>query len=147
MSKFNRSLETTMENLLLILGVSILAVLGAIHLLYTFFTDKFSPYDPKLKDGMQGTTPKLTKETTMWRAWIGFNASHSLGAMLLGAFYLPLLNNHFQVITHSAWLSILPSIVSFAYLLLAKKYWFNVPFFGVLISLLCFLGFIILVTF
>ena len=25
-----------------------------------------------------------TKETTMWRCWVGFNASHSMGLILFG---------------------------------------------------------------
>ncbi|MDA0130584.1 hypothetical protein OH458_21200 [Vibrio sp. MarTm2] len=128
-----------MSQILIIIGVSIFGVLGAIHLVYTFFTEKFNPYDASVFTAMKNTSPRLTKETTMWRAWVGFNASHSLGAMLLPAIYLPLAVNHFEVIKNSIWFSLLPVAVGVSYLILAKKYWFKIPFLGVLISLVCFL--------
>jgi hypothetical protein len=36
---------------------------------------------------MSATAPVISRETTMWKAWIGFNASHSLGAILFGLVY------------------------------------------------------------
>ena len=56
---------------------------------------------------------------------IGFNASHSIGAMLIAAFYVPLAIFHMDVISGSWWFSSLGIIVGFAYLFLAKKYWFS----------------------
>lgn len=127
-----------MEKLALMIGVSIFGVLGTVHLLYTFFSQKFAPYDASVKEAMLSTSPRLTKETTMWDAWVGFNASHSLGAILLPAIYIPLVIQHFSVIKDSIWLSVLPVFIGLAYLLLAKRYWFKVPFIGILISQLCF---------
>lgn len=72
--------------------------------------------------------------------WIGFNASHSLAAMLLAAVYVPLALNHFVLIQGSLWFSLLPVVVASAYLILAARYWFNKPFMGILISLSCFIG-------
>ncbi len=113
---------------------SIFGVLGTMHLLYTFFTNKFDAYDSSVTEAMKETSPVLTKETSMWRAWIGFNASHSLGAMLVAGFYIPLTVSYFNVIQGSAWFSILPVLIGLSYLILAKKYWFKIPFIGVLIS-------------
>jgi len=135
-----------MDQILLIAGVSIFGALGAIHLIYTFFSEKFSPYDPAVATAMKGTSPRLTKETTMWRAWIGFNASHSLGAMLLAAVYIPLATFHFNVIQNSFWFSLLPVVVGIAYLFLAKMYWFKIPLVGILISLMCFTGSALLIN-
>ena len=135
-----------MDQILLIAGVSIFGALGAIHLIYTFFSEKFSPYDPAVATAMKGTSPRLTKETTMWRAWIGFNASHSLGAMLLAAVYIPLATFHFNVIQNSFWFSLLPIVVGIAYLFLAKMYWFKIPLVGILISLMCFTGSALLIN-
>lgn len=129
-----------MDKILLIIGASIFGVLGSTHLIYTFFTEKFSPYDSAVADAMKSTSPRLTKETTMWRAWIGFNASHSFGAMLLAAVYIPLATSYFAVVQSSLWFSILPVLVGVAYLILAKMYWFKIPFIGVLISLICFVA-------
>jgi hypothetical protein len=128
-----------MEKILLICGVAILGILGVIHLIYTFFTNKFETYDPALMSAMKKSSPILTKETTVWKAWIGFNASHSLGIMLVSTFYIPLSLTHFEIIHESWWFSLLPVIVGLSYLVLAKKYWFKIPFIGILVSTICFI--------
>jgi hypothetical protein len=134
------------EQVLLIFGATIFGILGSIHLLYTFFTNKFDAFDPAATKAMRDTSPVLTKETTMWHAWIGFNASHSLGAMLVAAFYVPLVLINMEFIRESAWFSILPVVIGFSYLALAKKYWFKIPFVGILISTLCFVGAAVLIN-
>lgn len=129
-----------MAQILLITGAAIFGLLGTVHLIYTFFTNKFDPYDLSVKDAMQSTSLVLTKDTTVWKAWIGFNASHSLGAMLIAAFYIPLALWNFAVIENSLWFTWLPVITGLSYLFLAKKYWFKIPFIGVLISSVCFIA-------
>ena len=128
------------DQILIIIGATIFGVLGFMHLVYTFFTNKFNACDENVTNAMKDTSPILTKETTMWRAWIGFNASHSLGAMLVPAFYVPLALMDMAVIRENVWFSILPVIIGFSYLVLAKKYWFKIPSLGILISTVCFLG-------
>ena len=129
-----------MAQILLIIGASIFGILGTVHLLYTFFTNKFEAHDSSVTEAMKGTSPILTKETSVWKAWVGFNASHSLGAMLVAAVYIPLTTTYFNIIQQSVWFSLLPVIVGLSYLVLAKKYWFRIPFIGVLISTICFVG-------
>ena len=125
---------------LLIVGATIFGMLGSIHLYYTFFTNKFDAIDPTVTKAMRDTSPVLTKETTIWDAWIGFNASHSLGAMLVAAFYVPLALINMEIIRESVWFSILPVAIGLSYLALAKRYWFKIPFIGILISTICFVG-------
>ncbi|RZM84160.1 hypothetical protein C3B51_04355 [Pseudoalteromonas rubra] len=127
-----------MEKILFIIGASIFGFLGLLHLIYTFFSKKFDPYNLAVKEAMLNTSPRITKQTNMWQAWVGFNASHSLGALFFAAFYIPLCINHFDVVAGTVWFSVLPSIVGVSYLLLAKKYWFKVPFTGILVSSACF---------
>ena len=135
-----------MAQILLVIGASIFGVLGIIHLIYTFFTNKFEAYDPLVTEAMKGTTPVLTKETTVWKAWVGFNASHSLGAMLVAGVYVPLSISYFEVVGESTWFSVLPVMVGLSYLALAKKYWFKIPFIGILISTICFISAAILIN-
>jgi len=119
-------------------GASIFGFLGTLHLLYTFFSDKFLARDPEVVEAMKGTSPRISRGTTMWRAWIGFNASHSFGAMLLSAFYLLLAGRHMDVLAGSRSLAVLPVIASAAYFVVAKRYWFAVPFRGIAIASGCF---------
>ena len=128
------------EQILLIVGATIFGTLGTMHLAYTFFSNKFDAFDENVTKAMKNSSPILTKETTMWDAWVGFNASHSLGAMLVTAFYIPLATTNIEVIRDSEWFSILPVVIGLSYLALAKKYWFKIPFIGILMSTACFIG-------
>jgi len=135
-----------MDQFLMILGASIFGILGLIHLIYTFFSNKFDAYDSSVTEAMKGTSIVLTKDTTIWNAWIGFNASHSLGVLLVAGFYIPLAIFNFDVMRESLWFSVLPAVIGFSYSILAKKYWFKIPLAGISISTLCFIGSAILVN-
>jgi hypothetical protein len=134
------------SQVLFLIGASIFGLLGFVHLIYTFFTEKFNPHNSDVAQAMKSTSPNITKETTIWRAWVGFNASHSLGTILFAAIYIPLAFSHIQFINNNSWFSVLPSIIGFSYLLLAKNYWFKIPFFGILISTICFVGAFVLIN-
>jgi hypothetical protein len=128
-----------LEQILLIVGASIFGLLGTVHLIYTFFTDKFQTRDRAVGEAMKNTSPVLTGRTTVWRAWIGFNASHSLGAMVFSAFYLLLATEYMAVIRAAPAFSWLAAINGLAYLALAKAYWFRTPLVGIGIATICFL--------
>lgn len=134
------------SQVLFIIGASIFGLLGFVHLIYTFFTDKFNARDPDVTTAMKSATPNITKETTVWHATVGFNASHSLGAILFAAIYIPLAFSHIQFIANNSWFAVLPSIIGFSYVFLAKIYWFKIPFFGFLISSLCFVSAFVLIN-
>src|SRR5216683_1538572 len=77
--------------ILMVLSASITFTLGVVHLVYTFWGPKLTPRDPALQISMSQIAPVITKETTMWRCWVGFNASHSMGLILFGlVFSFPL---------------------------------------------------------
>jgi hypothetical protein len=57
-------------------SAAIILLLGAMHLLYTFRSNKFHPRDPALLLRLQQDSPVISRQTTMWNAWVGFNASH-----------------------------------------------------------------------
>ena len=114
-------------------------ILGAIHLLYTFYTDKFSVRDKHTEEMMKKTFPVLTRETTMWKAWVGFNASHSIGVIFFGIINLIFTISYFEVLKSSALLLLLMIFVSLFYLFLGFKYWFKIPKTGILIATICFI--------
>ena len=128
-----------MAQALIIIGAFIIGALGSIHLLYTFCTDKLYPREKTVKDAMENSSLVISKRTTMWKAWIGFNASHSLGAILLAAVYIPLAIGNFPAISNSLWFSNLPLLTSVSFLVLAKRYWFNIPLMGISVATACFI--------
>lgn len=119
-------------------------ILGTIHLLYTFFSNKFSPRNKELEDGMKLSQPILTKQVTMWKAWVGFNASHSSGVIYIGIINFSAAIFYSDLLLNPLFISLNLATVLF-YLWLGKKYWFSTPFRGVLISAGCFVAAIILV--
>lgn len=118
--------------------------LSLLHLIFTFSGPKLRPRDPDLQARMEAVSPVITRQTTMWRCWIGFNASHSLCGMLFGAIYGYLALVHGALLFHSAYLACVGGLLLLAYLFLGKKYWFSVPFRGiVLASILYAIGFVV----
>ena len=116
-------------------SAAIILLLGVVHLLYTFDGAKLRPRDPELQARMQEASPVITRQTTMWKAWIGFNASHGLGALLFGLVYGYLALAHPAFLFQSAFLLGLGLCLLGAYTALGKAYWFSVPFMGILIAL------------
>ncbi len=70
----------------------------------------------------------------MWKAWIGFNASHSFGAILFGAVYGYLALAHEAFLFRSWFLLLLGLLLLMGYAFLGKRYFFSVPFRGILLA-------------
>ena len=121
----------TLAQSLLAASAAIILVLGVIHLAYTFTGTKLHPRDRALATGMQDSSLMISRETTMWKAWIGFNASHSFGAMLFGLVYGYLAIAQAAVLFASPFLLTVGGILLAGYVFLGKVYWFSVPYRGI----------------
>ena len=122
---------------LLIAGSAAIAViLGLLHLLYTFRGRMLMPREAELHARMQQVSPVITRETTMWKAWIGFNASHACGLVLFGAVYGYLAIAHAELLFHSDFLLALGLVALLAYAFLAGSYFFRVPLQAILVATL-----------
>ena len=117
-------------------SAGIMLFLGSLHLLYTFQGKKLYPRDTHLERQMDQVSPVISRQTTIWRCWIGFNASHSLGAMLFGLVYGYLALRHTAMLFDSTFLLLLGAATLGAYTWLAKTYWFSVPLAGIALALL-----------
>jgi hypothetical protein len=125
---------------LMVLSAAVFLVLGTLHLVYTFRGPKLTPRDPELQEAMSRSSPVITSETTMWRAWVGFNASHSMGAMSFGLVYGFLAISHGELLFRSPFLLAVGLAMICGFFVLGKLYWFRVPFTGVCISLACYVA-------
>lgn len=121
-------------------SAAILLLLGSAHLLYTYWGPKLLPRDAGLIEAMQNTQLRLTAETTVWRAWIGFNASHSLCAILFGLIYGYLAMAQPELLFRSLYLQAVGLGLLLAFVVLAKLYWFSIPFMGVSLALAGYVG-------
>ncbi|MBK8073444.1 MAG: hypothetical protein IPK34_16145 [Ramlibacter sp.] len=130
----------TLAMLLLAASALVILALGSLHLLFTFRGTRLHPRDANVRAGMEAGLPVLTRETTMWRAWIGFNASHSYGAMLFGLVWGHLALAQPALLAQSPFLLALGLAVLLAYLHLGWRYWFSVPFRGIALATLLYVA-------
>jgi len=115
-------------------SAAVMLLLGLLHLVYTFRGPKLHPRDAELTARMMAVSPVISPQTTMWRAWVGFNLSHSLCLIFFGTLYGYLASRHSTFLFHSWFLLSLGFVLLLAYAILAKLYWFSVPFVGVVIA-------------
>ena len=104
------------------------------HLRYTFSGSKLHPREPHLIEEMRTVPLVLTRQTTMWRAWVGFNASHSFGAILYGAVYGYLALIHATFLLQSHFLLGVGLVLLLGYAVLGKLYWFSAPYRGIVLA-------------
>jgi len=126
--------------ILMVLSASIIFTLGVAHLVYTFRGPLLTPRDPALQVSMSQISPVITKETTMWRAWMGFNASHSMGLILFGLVFGFLALAHDQLLFQSPFLIVVGLAMLGGFVVLCKAYFFSAPLRGVCISLACYIA-------
>jgi len=127
---------------LLILGGAVFAVLGGLHAVYSLLDlrdpRRLVPDDPAVRVAMAHSPLRISRSgTDVWRAWVGFNFSHSLGLLLFAALAI---GAGARVETLPA--GIMPALILIGgvYLVLALRYWFRTPAIGVAIGTGCFLA-------
>jgi len=126
--------EISLASAPMIASAGIIFLLGSAHLLYTFHGTKLHPRDPALQTRMREVSPVITRETSMWNAWIGFNATHSCSAILFGLVwgYLALVHPYFLFNSH--FLLGLGFVFLAFYVFLGKAYFFSIPFRGIVLA-------------
>ena len=126
---------TALVSTLIAASAAIILVLGLIHLLYTFRGRKLHPRDEGLEARLRAVSPVITRQTTMWKAWIGFNASHAFGTILFGSIYGYLAIWHNSFLSQSLFLQLLGLLLLAGYVVLGKLYWFSIPFRGAVLAI------------
>jgi len=141
----SRSVTTTLYRrdsvYLVIIAGTIFCTLGLVHGIFTLIDwhhpRRLAPADPNVVTQMASTGLRLSRgRTNMWDAWIGFNLSHSLGAILYGAVCIA--TGIAMRSTTVAWpLFAALVLIAAIYEVLALRFWFRVPAIGIAISGLC----------
>jgi hypothetical protein len=115
---------------------AIFLMLGIAHFVFTFHGPKLLPRESDLKTRMQEVSPVITGQTTMWKAWIGFNASHSIGLAMFGALFGYLAIFRASILFDSPFLLSLGLLLLGGYVVLARRYFFRTPFRAVVLATL-----------
>ena len=125
---------------LLILGGAVFGALGGVHAIYTLLDlrdpRRLVPADPSVAQAMAHSAVRLTGGgTDMWRAWVGFNFTHSLGLLLFAglAIWAGTRGNRVPA-------GIMPTLILIGgvYLVLTLRYFYRNPAIGVAIGTGCF---------
>ncbi len=128
---------------LFLVGALPFIVFGLLHAAATPQTPAhakgLSPRDPAVRDAMAHDTILLTRRTTVWLAWVGFNLSHSLGLLLIGVVVVLIGRTSASFRAQAAVFLPLAVLVSATYLVLGVRYWFRTPIIGISLASVCFL--------
>ena len=127
-----------MTQYLLVSGGAIFLLLGVLHAVYTLADlvtpRRIVPANPALIGQMRDSTVRLSRGgSTMWDAWIGFNLSHSLGAILFALGCIVTGVYLAQLALPKAVL-LIPVVISALYLAMSLRYWFRIPTTGIAIA-------------
>jgi hypothetical protein len=128
---------------LLDFGGGIFVLLGLLHALYTYLDierpRRLVPRDPAVTQAMAQSHLRLSGTgTTMWRAWVGFNFSHSLGVVLFGLVCIGA-GRVLVTMLLPAWILFAFVVIALMYLALGLLYWFRIPVAGIALGLVCLL--------
>ena len=111
-------------------GAAIFLLLGVSHGVMTLLDLRrpqfFAPRDPRLIPALRQTSLGLSPKANFWRAWMGFNLSHSLGLVVFGG-GLVYLSSAQGWESSRGTLTAASVVISVAYLILAVRFWFPVP--------------------
>lgn len=94
---------------------------------------------------MQVSPLILTEKLTMWKSWIGFNASHSSGVIFFGVINFYLAFHYFEIFRSDPFFFLFTILTMGFYVWVAKKYWFKTVLIFLSIALLCLIASTILV--
>lgn len=131
-----------MAQLLIIAGASVFLVLGALHGALTLrdlqHPRAFTPPDPALRLAMQQSSIRLHPAINLWRAWMGFNLTHSMSLVLFGGAFLHVGLFEPDAFASSLLFQTVAVVVSAIYLVVSLNFFFSRPVIGSTVGLVCF---------
>ncbi len=119
-------------------GAAVILLLGIAHVVATLQSKPvggpMSPTDPvvqaaMVRNGGIGMAPDL--DSSLWKAWIGFNLSHALGVIIIAAIVLTQVLSGVAGALDQSWFLLLVFVVPATYLVLSIRYWFRDPTVGI----------------
>ena len=132
-----------MGQIFLAAGGLVILVMGTLHGVLTLrdvvTPRSFTPTDDAVRLAMQGARVAFDRRLNLWKAWLGFNLSHSLGVVLFGGCLL-FASAHFAAFATSYFLQAVCIGFAAAYFVVSLRFWFRGPVIGSGFSLICILA-------
>ena len=119
-------------------------ILGTVHMLVAvgevFRPRLLTPRDDHVREAMCATSLRLRRGWVMWPAWLGFNITHGLGLVFFGLVLLLIAVDDCRVVAALDVLMPLAVAVSVTYVVLAIRFFFNVPAVVSAVGAACFIA-------
>ena len=125
--------------ILIAVAAGIVGLLGLGHLVMLYAGPKLRP-DDDLASRLEAAVVPLSDATNMMRLWVGFNASHALGALVFSLSYGYLALAHEDVFFDTGYLTVVGALYLVAMLITSIRYWFSVPSIGIGLAALLYLA-------
>lgn len=133
-----------MLRLLLFIGALPFLLLGAAHgaLLLRDLRDPraFTPPDPALRQAMERSGVRLHPAINLWRAWLGFNLTHSLGLVLFGGAFTYVAARAPSAFAASPFVQAAAVTTAALYVAISRAFFFPRPAVGSAVGLAGFIG-------
>jgi hypothetical protein len=124
-------------------GAAIFLLMGLAHGVMTLLDLRrprfFAPSDRRLIQALEQTSLGLTRRAVFWRAWLGFNLSHSLGLALFGGGLIYLSQAEGWEAMRGT-VTAAGIVIAVAYFIMAVRFWFAVPAVGAGVGTLLLIG-------
>jgi hypothetical protein len=133
-----------MAQILLTFAGTLILLMGSGHFALTlrdvWKPSAFTPADDSVRLAMQRSQLRFNSRINLWDSWLGFNLSHSMGAMMFGGALLFAALAHLDAFLHSPLLQMAALLIPAVYLAVALRFWFWGPVLGISIVFSCILG-------
>ncbi|MDX6284709.1 MAG: hypothetical protein QOG53_194 [Frankiales bacterium] len=135
---------------LFVIGAAVPAFAGAAHVVGTLVDTVrltfFAPINDEARVQMSATGLRLRQMApgrrsdtpTIWQLWLGFNLSHGLGVLGIGALLLLLGTQDFTFVKDSGYVFPFAIAVFGSFTLIAIRFWFYAPILIVSTATACF---------
>jgi hypothetical protein len=120
-----------MAQVLFVASACIFLLLGVVHAVLTLRDLRrprfFTPTDDSIRVAMLQGRLRLASQLSLWRAWLGFNLSHSLGLVVFGSTLSGVALHDFGVLSRHSGIAVGAVAVASLYAMLAIRFWFWLP--------------------
>lgn len=137
-----------MAQILLTVAGTVILIMGIGHFVLTlrdvWSPMAFTPTEDSVRLAMQRAQLRFNRRINLWESWLGFNLSHSMGAIMFGGALLYAALAHLDDFLQSHFLQAAAVLIPGVYLAVAIRFWFWGPALGISIVLACILGAVLL---
>jgi hypothetical protein len=130
--------------ILVLVAGALLGLLGVLHATLTLRDfvrpTAFTPTDDAVRRAMAASDVAVMRGGNLWRAWLGFHLTHSLGLVVFAGVLLVLALAERAAFADHPLAALATVAVAGAHLTVSARFFFSAPTITVALSLVCLIG-------